>query len=85
MENKDLDVLTNLAQLIGMRIEFDFHKTTHVILNSERKNEMDKSSKINQLIRVFDPNNKLRDSSLVKPKVVLFEWFLECLLNGKEQ
>ena len=84
-KSKDLGVLNNIAELLGMRNEFNLHTTTHVILNTELEHQLDKSQKINQIKRAFDPSNSIDNSMLIKPKVVKFEWFLECLLNGREE
>lgn len=65
---KDKEVLQNLADLMGMRVEFTEENTTHLIVNSEKKDEVAKSGKIQMIRRTF--KNK-------KPKVVLFEWFLQ--------
>ena len=73
---KDTEVLSNLANLLGMKVEFTEEETTHLIINSDRKNELDKSVKIQRIKRTFTKR---------KPKVVLFEWFLQGLLNGKPE
>ena len=44
-KSKDLGVLNNIAELLGMRNEFNLHTTTHVILNTELEHQLDKSQK----------------------------------------
>lgn len=87
-KNKELVVLEEMAKLMGMKVEFSEDATTHLVYkdyepesqaceNLSEKEYLMKSSKIQIANRTF--NNK---SGL---KVVRFEWFLQCILNGKKE
>ena len=65
---KDREVLSNLASLMGMNLEFSEANTTHLIVNSEKTAHLQNSAKIQMIQRAFRTR---------KPKVVLFEWFLQ--------
>lgn len=73
---KDMEALTNLATLMGMKIEFTEQNTTHLIINTDKVAFIDKSAKVTQVKRTFKKR---------KPKVVKFEWFLQCLLSGEPE
>jgi hypothetical protein len=61
-------VLQKLAELMGMEVEFSQDKTTHLIVNSDKVDELKNSAKIETIKRSF---------TLRRPKIVKFEWFLE--------
>ena len=65
---KDKIVLQKLAELMGMEVEFSQDKTTHLIVNTEKLKELKHSAKIETIKRSF---------SLRRPKIVMFEWFLQ--------
>jgi hypothetical protein len=66
--SKDKVVLENLAALMGMEVEFSQDKTTHLVVNSEKMDQIKQSAKIETIKRSF---------MVRQPKVVLFEWFLQ--------
>jgi hypothetical protein len=65
---KDKAVLENLAELIGMDVEFSQGRTTHLIVNSDKLKYIDQSTKIQMIKRTFKDR---------VPIIVTFEWFLQ--------
>jgi hypothetical protein len=59
-----------------MNVEFSQEHTTHLIVNSEKIKFLDQSTKIQMIKRSFKEK---------VPKIVKFEWFLQCLLNGEKE
>lgn len=84
-KNIDLPVLENMASLMGMKVEFSEGKTTHLVYkpyDSEDKSRrfdedcyLCKSSKIQTVNRTFEDKQSL--------KLVRFDWFLSCIMNGE--
>mmetsp|Transcript_6411 Transcript_6411/g.5510 ORF Transcript_6411/g.5510 Transcript_6411/m.5510 type:complete len:170 (+) Transcript_6411:3-512(+) len=84
--DRDLPVLENLADLMGMKIEFSQENTTHLVYCSydtkqgpggdEIENtDFSRSHKIQTIKRTFGDKT---------PHIVSFDWFLNCMLNGEK-
>lgn len=65
---KDKVVLENLAELMGMDVEFSQERTTHLIVNTEKLDYIGQSTKIQMIKRSFKDR---------VPSIVTFEWFLQ--------
>ena len=86
-KNRDLPVLENLADLMGMRVEFSEENTTHLVYcnydanqgpggKENKEVDLSGSSKIQIIKRTFTEK---------VPYIVKFDWFLNCILNGRKE
>ena len=84
-KTKDQIVIENLAQLMGMKVEFSEENTTHLVYCN-----YDSSMELGQ--GEIDEETHLKQSNKVQivkrtfkhkqPKIVNFEWFFNCLMKG---
>ena len=84
-KNKDLPVLENLAKLMGMQVEFSEENTTHLVYCDYDSSmglgqgEIDEDLQLKQSIKVQTIKRTFKKK---QPKLVKFDWFLNCILNG---